>query len=137
MGRHVPVVLVAALLASAAMGCGTWRPIPAQGLPGVQTGDDVLALDPDTHGTVALRAKQVTYKADGRIIVELDIANIDPSWGTVTVQVQTRFLDEAGVYSGDESPMEMVVLSPDSTVHYECVSLRPAASYVVHIKTPY
>ncbi len=136
MGRHVPVILALAIVASCAVGC-SWRPLPAQGLPGVETGHDVLALDPDAHGTVALRAKQVTYKADGRIVVELDIANVDPSWRTVTVQIQTRFLDDAGVYSGDESPMEMMVLSPDSTVHYECASLTPAASYVVHIKTPY
>ena len=136
MGRHVPVILVLALVAISTAGC-SWRPIPARGLTGIDSTADVLALDPDAYDTVALRAKQVTRTEDGRLRIELDIANIDPSWRTVTVQVQTRFLDPAGVYSGDETPMEMVVISPDSTVHYECVSLTPAASYVVHIKTPY
>ena len=136
MGRHVSVILGIAALAVATVGC-TWRPLPARGLTGIDASADVLALDPDAYDTVALRAKQITRTPDGRLRVELDIANIDPAWRTVTVQVQTRFLDAAGVYSGDETPMEMVVLSPDSTVHYECASLTPAASYVVHIKTPY
>ena len=130
MGRHVPVIL-AFLLAG-----GGWRgPAPLQTLGGLSPTANVVALDKAAWQLVAVQEQRVERLDDGRMSVRLELANL--SSGSLDVQVQTRFRDDAGMLLGDDTPAEIIVVPGNSSALYEATSLKAnPASFSVEVNTP-
>jgi len=133
VGRHVPVIVAAAL--SLLVGCGVRVPAPLQTFPGVEASVDVVALDSAAYKLVAVQNRSVTSAPDGRMVVKLELANLSAL--DLDVQVQTFFRDQAGLPVQDNPPFEMIVLPGGGSRLYEISSLQPnPGSFTVHVKTP-
>ena len=132
MGRHVPVI--GALALSLLLGCGPQIPAQLQTWPGVSS-DDIVAMDKATYKLVAVRGRSVQALPDGRMRLELELANLSSL--DLDVQIQTMFRDSSGMLQGEPTPYEIVVLPGDGSSLYAVTSLsvRPA-SFTVQLKIP-
>jgi hypothetical protein len=130
MGRHVPVILALVML----LGCGPQIPATLQTWPGVSA-DDIVAMDKETYRLVAVRGRSVQTLPDGRLRLELELANLSSL--DLDVQIQTQFRDSRGMLLGEPTPYEIVVLPGDGSTLYAVTSLREQpAGFTVQLKIP-
>ena len=133
MGRHVPVIR-ALLLGLLLSGC--WHgPAPIQTARGVDSADHIITLDKAAWKLVALDSHRVERLEDGRLQIRLEVANLSSL--DLEIQIQTIFRDAGGALTGEETPLEMIVLPGGGVKIYEVTSLQPGPStFTVQIKTP-
>ena len=134
MGRHVPVMLGAALIAGLA-GCAWKGPEPLQTFSPLKETTSVLAADEAASKLVAMSQLQADREADGRLKLVLELNNLSSQ--PLPVQVQTVFRDAEGALYGDETNWQMITLPGAGDYRYEVMSLQSKAdSFVVQIRTP-
>jgi len=128
-------VSTAALCAALLFGGCAWRgPAPAQVYPGVQKTDSVLALDKAAWRLVAVQNQEVERTEDGRLRVQLEIANLSNL--DVAIMMQTQFRDKSDAPMGDATPFQTLVIPGAGTKVYEITSLQINPSrFTVSIKT--
>lgn len=137
MGRDVPVStackgFVAALFF--AVGCAWRGPAPLQTFPDVKPTSDVVALDKAAWKLVAIQHQVVEKTDDGRLKIQLELANLSDT--DLSIQVKAIFRDDKGMLLHDDTPFEMLVLPGNGSELFEATSLRKAASFTVQVKTP-
>ena len=131
MGRDVPVMLAALLLA----GCAWQGPAPLQTYPELEPSESVLAVDKAAWKLVALRHIQTDREADGRLRLTIELENLSSK--DLPVQIKTVFRSADGRLTGDESSWQMVVLNGGATERYDMVSMTSeAGQFEVQVKTP-
>jgi hypothetical protein len=110
--------------------------VPAETIGDLPSAKNIVTLDCTAHGAVAIQAKRSATLADGRLKVELEIANVTSPAHAVTIQVRARFLDAQGMLTGDETPFETILVAANTSVRYAATSAKTAvADYVVEIRT--
>ena len=134
MGRDVPVI--SRLLPLLLLVACAWRgPQVLQTYPGIEHGENVVALDQAAWQLVAIANSRVQTLDDGRMKLAFELANLSDK--DLNVQVQTIFRDKDGMLTGDETGWQMVTLPGNGTKLYELESMRgDVGSFLVQVKTP-
>ncbi|MEL6347265.1 MAG: hypothetical protein AAFV53_29385 [Myxococcota bacterium] len=133
MGRHVSVAF--AMVAMLWVGCAWRGPKPLQTFPKVAPSVQVVALDQEAYQLVAIQNQQVNALEDGRLQVQVELANLSSL--DLDIQVQTTFRDSDGMPAGDSTPFEVLVIPGNGSKLYEVISVRTdPAMYTVQVKTP-